>query len=84
MYKISGFAKFLILIVLLLNVACSTNIKKDESRLLEVFGSIPSMCLHVSVLCLDAWHSEKVRRAAAYLYGELKLAKLTTPPPPVS
>ena len=34
---------------------CCQMFKKDESRLLEVVGSFPSMCLHVSVLCLDAW-----------------------------
>ena len=36
---------------------CCQMFKKDESRLLEVVGSIPSMCLHVSVLCLmrHAW-----------------------------
>ena len=44
------------------------NVKKDESRLLEVVGSIPSMCLHVSVLCLDAWQHLNllVHRACIY------------------
>ena len=48
---------------------CCQMLKKDESRLLEVVGSIPSMCLHVSVLCLDAWHSEILVSASCCIYA---------------
>ena len=59
---------------------CCQMFKKDESRLLEVVGSFPSMCLHVSVLCLDAWQHLNllVHRACIYICKHDALAYAST------